>query len=192
MSGPTLTRTVVVSAASRHGGTCEIADRLAETLSRALPDDWYVVRGDLRDLRVLDGADAVVLGSATYYGHWMHSAARALEYLRESLPTDLWLFSTGAISAVESENAQVISADAMAESGEAGEHVVFGGKLDSTHLGFLERVVVKALHAIPGEHRDWVVVDEWARHIASDLSAKPTRGGHGSTSSPQQRTKPAH
>ncbi len=174
MTAPALTRTLVVSAASRHGGTCEIADHLAATLSKLLPDEWYVVRGNLRDLRVLDGADAVVLGSATYYGHWMHSAARALEYLREGLPADLWLFSTGQISKEESENAQVISADAMAERGEADEHIVFGGKLDTSHLSFLERVVVKGLHAIPGEHRDWAVVDEWAHHIASELVDGPS------------------
>lgn len=186
MTTPAVVKTLVVSAASRHGGTCEIADRIAETLGRVLPDDWHVIRGDLSDLRIFDDADAVVLGSAVYYGHWMHSAAHALEYLREDMPQDLWLFSTGPISEIESENAQVISADAMADIGEADEHMVFGGKLDTSHLTFVERLVVKGVHALPGDHRDWVAVDAWANHIASELRAGAVRS-HGGTKGPSDQ-----
>jgi len=163
-------RTLVVAAASRHGGTCEIADRLAATLETDLPLGWTVIRPDLSDLRVLDGADAVVLGSAIYYGHWMRSAAHALAYLKDAPLLDLWLFSTGPVSEVESENAQVILADALVESGQAVEHKVFGGRLETSRLTWAERAVVKAVHAIPGDHRDWNQVDEWAQHIAQQLS----------------------
>jgi menaquinone-dependent protoporphyrinogen oxidase len=160
---------MVVAAASRHGSTGEIADRIVADLARLLPDRWSVSRVELTDLRVLDGADAVVLGSAVYYGHWLHSAARALDRLREDPPQDLWLFSTGPVSETESENEQIISADAMAELGEADEHMVFGGRLDSAQLSFVERVMVKAVHALPGDHRRWDDVDAWADHIAGEL-----------------------
>lgn len=190
MAGPAPVKTLVVSAASRHGGTCEIADRLAATLSSALPAPWHVIRGELYDFRVFDDADAVVLGSAIYYGHWMHSAAKALDYLRENAPADLFLFSTGPISEIESENAQVISADAMADLGEADEHMVFGGKLDTTHLSFIERIVVKGVHALPGDHRDWSVVDVWARHIATELGAEPQRIVPGTKGTSDQGIRP--
>lgn len=163
-------RTLVVAAASRHGGTCEIADRLAWTLENDLPLGWRVVRPDLSDLQVLDDADAVVLGSAIYYGRWMRAAARALAYLKDAPVFDLWLFSTGPVSDVESENAQIISADSLVEAGQAVEHKVFGGRLDTSRLTWVERTVVKAVHAIPGDHRDWDEVDEWAHHIAQQLS----------------------
>jgi len=169
MSRPARVMSLVVAVASRHGGTCEIGDRIAKTLSEVLPDEWHVVRAELSDLRVFDDAEAVVLGSATYYGHWMHSAAKALDYLRQNIPDDLWLFSTGPISEIESENAQMISADAMADLGEADEHMVFGGELDTTHLSFLERIVVRGVHALSGDHRDWSAVDAWANHIAVEL-----------------------
>lgn len=166
-------RTLVVAAASRHGGTCEIADRLAWTLENDLPLGWRVIRPDLSDLQVLDDADAVVLGSAIYYGHWMRAAARALAYLKDAPVFDLWLFSTGPVSDVESENAEIISADSMVEAGQAVEHKVFGGRLDTSRLTWVERSVVKAVHAIPGDHRDWDEVDEWAHHIAQQLSVVP-------------------
>ncbi|KAA1395546.1 flavodoxin domain-containing protein [Aeromicrobium ginsengisoli] len=170
-------RSLVVAAASRHGGTCEIADRLATTLAEVLPEGWTVVRSDLSDLRTLDGADAVVLGSAIYFGHWMHSAARALSYVKDAALFDLWLFSTGPISEIESENAQIISANAMVTSGQAIEHKVFGGRLDTSRLNWIERAAATAVHALPGDHRDWDQVDEWARHIAEQLGVVPARPG---------------
>jgi menaquinone-dependent protoporphyrinogen oxidase len=166
-------RTLVVGVASRHGGTCDIADRLARTLTSELPVGWSIVRSDLSDLRTFDAADVVVLGSAIYYGRWMHSAARALRYVKDAPLRDLWLFSTGPISDVESENAQVPSADAMVISGQAVEHQVFGGRLDTSHLNWVERVAVNMVHAVPGDHRDWDQVDDWARHIASRLVVAP-------------------
>lgn len=166
-------RTLVVTAASRHGGTCEIADRLASTLETDLPTGWTVVRPDLSDLRVLDDADAIVLGSAIYYGHWMRSAANALAYLKDSPLFDVWLFSTGLISHVASQNAQVISADVMADSGRAVEHKVFGGLLDISRLSWVERAVVKAVHALPGDRRNWEQIDDWAHQIAQQLSVGP-------------------
>ena len=108
----------------------------------------------------------------------MHSAARALTYVKDAALFDLWLFSTGPISDVESENAQIISADAMVTSGQAVEHKVFGGRLDTSHLNWVERTAVKAVHALPGDHRDWDQVDDWARHIAEQLLVVPDRADH--------------
>ncbi|MEO6606531.1 MAG: flavodoxin domain-containing protein [Aeromicrobium sp.] len=168
-------RTLAVAAASRHGGTCEIADRMATTLAAELPVGWNVIRAELSDLRVFDDVDAVVLGSAIYYSHWMHSAARALTYVKDAPLVGLWLFSSGPISEVESEDAQVPSADAMVASGQADEHRVFGGRLDTTHLSWVERTAVKAVHALPGDLRHWDEVDEWAKHIVAELSVVPAR-----------------
>jgi len=179
-------RSLVVVAASRHGGTCEIADRLARTLETQLPENWTVTRPDLTDLRILDDADAVVLGSAIYYGHWLHSAARALKYVKDVPAPELWLFSTGPISDVESQDAQIISANAMVESGLAVEHQVFGGVLDTSRLSWVERTAVKALHVLPGDHRDWDQVDQWASRIAAQLAAG--RAQHGTKNSQDENT----
>jgi menaquinone-dependent protoporphyrinogen oxidase len=177
MQTPGPHRSLVVAAASRHGGTCEIADRLALALTAELPQNWTIKRPDLTDLRVLDDADAIVLGSAIYYGHWLHSAARALKYAQDGPVLDLWLFSTGPISDVESEDAQIISADSMVESGRARGHKVFGGLLVTSRLSWVERTAVKALHVLPGDHRDWDQVDDWARQIATQLTGSRVANG---------------
>ena len=54
--------------------------------------------------------------------------------------------------------------------GHAVEHQVFGGRLDTSRLNWVERTAAKAVHAVPGDHRDWVEVDEWAHHIAKQLA----------------------
>lgn len=168
------TKSLVVAAASRHGSTCEIADRIAQRLSQVLPQ-WHVTRADLGDLPALDGADAVIVGSAIYYGRWMRPAAEALAYLRERPPASLWLFSTGPVSEVETENEETLAADAMADIAEGDEHMVFGGRLDASGLSMAERLVVKAVHALPGDHRNWTAVEAWADHIAGELNAQPGR-----------------
>lgn len=171
MAAPDVTRTLVVAAASKHSSTAEIADRIAADLAETLPAQWHVTRVEIADLDVIDGADAVVLGSAVYYGHWLRDASRVLEHLKQQPPAAMWLFSTGPVSDVEFDNDRTISADALADLAEGGEHMVFGGKLDWEQLSLFEHIVVKAVHALPGDHRDWQAIDAWAAHISSELGA---------------------
>lgn len=171
----------MVGAASRHGATAEIADRIADHLARSLSSPWSVSRSDLTDLTDLDGADGVVLGSAIYLGRWMHRAKEALERVQDASTARLWLFSTGPVSDSDSENEQAISADVLAMTDDADEHMVFGGKLDPSTLSLAERLVVKAVHAPAGDHRDWDAVDAWARHIAVELGARPESGTNGTS-----------
>ncbi len=168
---PTRVSTLVVAAASRHGSTAEIADRLADELTRCLSARWVVRRVSLSDVRALDGADAVILGSAIYYGRWMRSAATILEHLRAAPPRHLWLFSTGPVDEDELENEHVISADTAAELGRADGHRVFGGRLEHAGLTFTERLVVRAVRARSGDHRNWADVNEWAHAVAAELDA---------------------
>jgi menaquinone-dependent protoporphyrinogen oxidase len=177
-------RTLVVGAASRHGSTAELADHLAASLQRRLPPAWSVVRSDLTDLRVLDDADVVVLGSAIYLGRWLRPAKRALKYLQEADPVQLWLFSAGPISDLDEENKRVIAADELVIAGDAVEHQVFAGSLDLARLTWFERLVVTIVKAVPGDHRDWHAVDDWAAHIAAHLIADGARTS-GTTDGPE-------
>ena len=62
---------VLVTAASRHGATREIASAIADGLARRGVD------ADARpadELTSVDGYDAFVIGSAVYVGHWLEPA----------------------------------------------------------------------------------------------------------------------
>ncbi|MDX6276051.1 MAG: menaquinone-dependent protoporphyrinogen oxidase [Nocardioidaceae bacterium] len=164
-------RTVVVAAASRHGSTAEIAERLMATLSERLPTGWSVRAGELSDPRTLDAADAVVLGSGVYLGRWLRPARKALRHVRGTPPLGLWVFSSGPVSDDIGDNARVIAADKAVESGDAVSHTVFAGRLDTSELAWWERLPVRAVHATSGDWRDWTIIDEWAVTIAAHLTA---------------------
>lgn len=175
MNSLTQRQKLVVAAASRHGSTHEMADRIARTLQHDLASGWQVVRPEVTDLRAFDDADAVVLGSAIYFGRWMRPAVHALKYLRSTAEPSLWLFSSGPVSDLETENARIIAVDSTVDTGQAIQHEVFGGQLDISRLSWMERTIVKAIHVPPGDHRDWQHIDDWAHQIAEQLSVPPIR-----------------
>ena len=64
---------ILVSAASRHGSTAEMATELGKALRGALPRVGIDVVPPSR-VPGVDGYDAVVLGSAVYFGRWLDEA----------------------------------------------------------------------------------------------------------------------
>lgn len=168
MTPSTVRRTVVVTAASRHGSTAEIADRVADRLRDDLPEPWSVCRSDPGNAWSLADADAVVLGSAIYFGRWLRPARRALKRIDDL--EQLWLFSSGPVSPVDAENEQIIDQDERVPSVHGDRHAAFGGCLDPSRLTRLERFVTRLVHADAGDHRDWGAIDDWADGIADELS----------------------
>jgi menaquinone-dependent protoporphyrinogen IX oxidase len=83
-------RRVLVSAASLHGATAEIAQAIGQTLSEQGLTVRVIPPGDVRNL---DGCDAVIVGSAVYMGHWLDPAKDLVNRFHEAL-TDrpVWLF----------------------------------------------------------------------------------------------------
>ncbi len=67
---------VLVAAASKHGATGEIADRIGADLAKR---GLEVEVKRLADVKALDQYDAFVLGSAIYLGTWLRKARRFIE-----------------------------------------------------------------------------------------------------------------
>jgi menaquinone-dependent protoporphyrinogen oxidase len=160
---------VLVTAASRHGATHEIAAAIADGLSRR------GVEADARpteELTSLDGYDAFVVGSAVYIGRWLEPAQRLLDDHEQALAAaPAWLFSSGPLGppdALKPEGDPVDVAGFM-ERTAAVDHRVFAGRLDRTLLGFGEKAVVVAVRAPEGDFRDWEAIDGFAAEIADRL-----------------------
>lgn len=154
--------------ASKHGATEGIARHIAERLRAS---------GREVELRSADAADdlgppeAVVLGSAVYAGSWMKEAVEFAERRAGSLTgTPVWLFSSGPLGEdVEDEEPQPKQLAKLEEALSPREHRVFFGALDRSKLGFAERMIVKAVKAPDGDHRDWDAIGAWADEIAAAL-----------------------
>jgi menaquinone-dependent protoporphyrinogen oxidase len=164
--------TVLVTSASKHGATREIAEAIARELAR---HDVSTEVCDVSDVDNLDRFDGVVLGSAVYMGHWLEPARKFVERRADELAQrQTWLFSSGPVG--EAKHApkateDVCDVDDFVAATHAVEHRLFSGKLDKSKLGFPERAVVRAVGAQGGDYRDWDAIEAWAGRIAAQLRA---------------------
>jgi menaquinone-dependent protoporphyrinogen oxidase len=162
--------TVLVTAASKHGATWEIAEAIGRTLAeRGL--DVEVVRAE--DVDGLGRFRAVVLGSAVYGGHWLDPALRLVaEHGGDLAARETWLFSSGPLGDPPRPGPDdaVRIDDVLAATG-ARDHRVFAGRLDHDSLSFGERALVFAFRAEEGDFRDWDEIAAWAGEIADALGA---------------------
>ena len=155
---------ILVTAASKHRSTEEIARAIAEVLEE---NGLQVVVSSPEKVRSVDEYDAVVLGSAVYAGHWMKEAKELVDRLGAALAQrSVWLLSSGPIGdPPKPEEDPVDVAEVMDRTG-AREHRVFAGKLVKRGLSFGEKAIVLALRAAEGDFRDWDEIRSWAAEIA--------------------------
>lgn len=160
---------VLVSAASKHGGTAEIATAIGDALAGAglevavVPPDRVLT---------LAGYDAVVLGSGVYVGHWMDSAKELVERFGSELAArPVWLFSSGPIGDPPKPDEDPADVAEVMEATGARGHRVFPGFVDRSQLGLGEKVILTAVRAPEGDYRPWDDIRAWAREIAGALAA---------------------
>jgi menaquinone-dependent protoporphyrinogen oxidase len=160
--------TVLVTAASEHGATREIAARIGADLAEA---GVAVEVKRPEEVGELGQYDAFVVGSAVYLGQWLKPAKRLVHvHADELLRHPTWLFSSGPIGDPSTADPQdAAGGDALAETVHAREHKVFAGKLDKSELNWCERIAVRCARADEGDYRDWHAIDEWAAAIAEEL-----------------------
>jgi menaquinone-dependent protoporphyrinogen oxidase len=162
---------ILIAVASRHGGTREIAEALAQEL-RALRHTVTV-----RDAgqAAMDGEDAVIIGSAVYMGNWLPEARAFVTAHQAALRgRPVWLFSSGPLGpghpypAADPE----LLAELLEATGARG-HRLFGGRLVMHDLNLGEWLITKATHVTEGDYRDWAAARAWADEIAGALVAAP-------------------
>jgi menaquinone-dependent protoporphyrinogen oxidase len=162
---------VLVTVASRHGATREIADAIGRGLAAAGVGAVVLPPGRVTSL---DRYDAVILGSAVYAGHWLDEAKRFVERQHEALARrPVWLFSSGPIGDPPVPDTDSVDLAALRELTGARDHRTFPGKLDKGRLGFGERAIARVVRAAEGDYRPWSEIEAWATGIARVLQAVP-------------------
>lgn len=160
---------VLVTAASKHGTTTEIAEAIADVL-RAGHLDVDVIPPD--DVETIADYDAVVLGSGVYAGHWLKSARAFVGRHELALQTRaVFLFSSGPVGDPPRPLADPAEVATIDDATMAIDHRVFSGRLVESDLGTGERLVIKMLQAPYGDFRSWDDITDWARAIASFVQA---------------------
>lgn len=160
---------VLVTAASKHGGTAEIAAWIGEELGR---HGVHAVVREPGDVVSLDGYDAVVLGSAVYVGKWMEPATHLVKRLQKQFrDRPVFLFSSGPAGDPPKPDKDPGDVEAMRELSQALDHRLFAGRIARSQLGFGERAVMTALRVPDGDYRPRTEVESWARGIAERLTS---------------------
>jgi menaquinone-dependent protoporphyrinogen oxidase len=121
----------------------------------------------------VESYDAVVLGSAMYYGQWLPGA---VDFVRRNGPAmkarPTWLFSVGPIGAPEARPVEdpAIIAELVSRTAARG-HRLFTGALHRRGLRLGERVIASVVKAPEGDFRDWPAIRRWAEEIAAEVQA---------------------
>ena len=167
---------VLVSAASRHGATAEIAQAIGQVLSE---QGLSVVVIAPADVRSLDGYDAVIIGSAVYMGHWLDPAKDLVNRFHEALTSrPVWLFSSSPVGKPSGRLARSMDQDpadlpGMLEATRARGHRRFAGKLDRRVLTLPQRASLLVFRGLNGDFRDWAEIRRWAESITRQLALAP-------------------
>jgi menaquinone-dependent protoporphyrinogen oxidase len=158
---------VLVSAASRHGSTTELAETIAQTLRDHGVE--AIVR-DPSDVGSIDEFDAVVLGSAVYAGRWLPPIKSLID--REAVrirARPVWLFSSGPLGDPPKPIEEPADVAILLNVTGARDHRVFAGRMDRASLGLAERAILAVVRAPAGDFRPWPEVTAWATEIAATL-----------------------
>jgi len=175
---------VLIVYASRYGSTQGIAERIGAILRQnglEVTAEGVQRAGDPADY------DAVVIGSAAYYFHWMKKAIEFVRRNRAALAErPVWLFSSGPLGTktIDEQGRDVCEVTVPREIAEFEEsiqprgHRVFFGALIRDKLGLAHRLMLKlpvnkdnAVFPL-GDFRDWKEIEAWAREIAESLKSK--------------------
>jgi menaquinone-dependent protoporphyrinogen oxidase len=161
---------ILVTHASRHGSTREVAEAVAATLSAHGLSVNVMPAADVGHLR---GYAGVVLGGALYTGRLHKDARRFLARHHDALETRTFaVFALGPRTLepgdVAGSRAQLLRA--LASAPPPASVAVFGGVVKPEELRF-------PFNRMPAsDARDWAAIERWADELAARLRAE---GGPG-------------
>jgi menaquinone-dependent protoporphyrinogen oxidase len=160
---------VLVSAASRHGATSEIAVAIADALTA---EGIEVVVRRPEEVTSVAEYDGIVLGSGVYAGRWLGPVKQLIERETAVLATKpVWLFSSGPLGEPPKPEQDPEDVALLLKRTGAVGHRTFAGRIDKRQLGIAEKAIFAVVRAPEGDFRPWPAISEWASDIAGALRA---------------------
>lgn len=167
---------ILVTYASEHGATAEIAQTIARVMRQF---DLDVTSRRIESVQTdIDMYEAVILGSAIYLGEWLEEASAFLRrYQKDLAQMPVWIFASGptgdgdALELLEG-NAVPESVQELVESIQPREVKVFHGKIDLRRLPKNEQLIIKAAAVPRGDYRNWDEIKQWAMEVSRALTVQ--------------------
>jgi len=165
---------VLVAYATKYGSTQEVAEAVAATLRES---GLTVEIKPAREVRTLEGYDAVVLGAALYMYQWHKDALGFLSKHRKALAgRPVAVFALGPVHAPRDEKewqnsrAQLDKELAKYSWFKPVAVEILGGKFDPAKLSFPWNKFAGKEPA--SDIRDWTAIRAWAGSISNLLSRR--------------------
>jgi menaquinone-dependent protoporphyrinogen oxidase len=166
-----MSTSVLVGYATRYGTTLEVAEAIAATLREC---GLEVDIQPAREVRALDGYNAVVLGAPLFMFRWHKDARRFLSRHRDALTErSVAVFALGPVHDPHDEEEWQ---DSRAQLNRALDKYpwlgpvaleMFGGKYDPAWLRF--PINLLAGNEPASDIRDWTSIRAWASNLAAQL-----------------------
>lgn len=157
---------ILVAFGSKRDGTAGLAAMIGDAL-RELGHDVTVAPA--KEVRELDGVDAVIVAGALYANRWHRDARRFVKRNRDRLQRlPVWLVSSGPLddSAEQHDIPPTPQVGKLAALVGARGHVTFGGRLAPDAKGFPASAMAKTK---AGDWRDAAHVQRWVKMVADEL-----------------------
>jgi menaquinone-dependent protoporphyrinogen oxidase len=169
ISGRDSGRKILVAYATRAGSTAEVAGAIGQALRvHGVEVDVLPAQevNDLKDYR------ALIVGSAIRMGRWLPDAAGFVDRNHAALGRMPTAFFTVCMTmqkdTPESRRAVEAYMQPVLEKFRPARLGLFGGKMDYSRLGFLDRLIVSKMKKVPeGDHRDWTAIRAWSEGFRS-------------------------
>jgi menaquinone-dependent protoporphyrinogen oxidase len=163
---------ILVTYASKAGSTMEAAERIAKNLgSQNLTVDIQPV-GKVTDLMQYQ---AVVLGSAIRAGNLLPEVKAFVEKHQAQLSQKYFGIFIVCLTMKDKteENYKTVSAylEPVRAQIKPDKEGIFAGAMNSSKLGFLERMLMKAMKASEGDYRNWEAIDAWTEELGQEINA---------------------
>lgn len=164
---------ILVAYASKFGTTTQVAECIAQTLQQ------YNHQVDVIQVAQVDNIadyDAVIIGAAIHYDHWMTDAQAFVKTHQATLSTKpVACFFTCLALSKQTEKDQQQADTYRKKIANLNPHInpisigCFAGAVKYQSMPFLFRLVARVILSVmkvkEGDYRDWAVIRTWALDV---------------------------
>lgn len=159
---------VLVTYATRTGSTAEVAQFIQKQLTE---NGCTVDLKPLKEIKDLQGYNAVVVGSPIRMGKWVGEASEFLQTHNSILTTIPTAAFTLCMPQIEDHQEAFRGyLETIKENHNPDEAAFFLGTMRLEKLSFLDRMISKALKAKNEDKRDWDQISTWVNELPSRLN----------------------
>jgi menaquinone-dependent protoporphyrinogen oxidase len=170
---------VLITYASKAGSTANVAERIARKLEEK---NLNVDLQPVNEVSGIESYSTVVLGSAIRAGSLLPEAKSFLYKQQAQLQQKHFSVFVVCLTLQNDteDNRKTVSAylDPVRSQIKPNKEGLFAGVMNASRLGFLARMMMKAMKAPDGDYRSWEAIDAWAEELSREITtaAQPLQG----------------